>query len=150
MLPPVAPVNAALASRTAECSTAATTTWAGARMPGDHRSPGGRGDGLGGPAGEDDLAGAGTEQVGDLLAGLLERDAAGQPFGVDAARVGGHQALEAAPVEHGHHGVARLGPQRRGRRVVEVVPRLGHASTAVTQTSSPMGIEDDSSGDVSP
>ena len=63
------------------------------------------------------------EQRGDLLAGLLDRDPGGEALGVDAAGV-------AAPGVEPRRPCAspRLGPQRRRRRVVEVVPRVAARS----------------------
>ena len=66
------------------------------------RAPAGGGDGLGGPAGEHHLAGPGAQQVGHLLAGLLDHDPGGQALGVDAPRVAHH-------VERGDQGVAATG-----------------------------------------
>ncbi len=50
-------------------------------------APRGHGDGLGGPAGEHELAAARAEKRRDLVAGLLERGPRGHPLGVDATRV---------------------------------------------------------------
>ena len=74
--PPKAAAKVADDWRTAECSTAGEHDVRGAAgIDGPaHRAPRGGGDRLGGPAGEHDLAGAGTQQGGHLLAGLLEGD----------------------------------------------------------------------------
>ena len=47
------------------------------------RAPAGRGDRLGGPAGEHDRPRPGAEQRGDLLPRRLDRDPCLQPLGVD-------------------------------------------------------------------
>ena len=125
--PPKASANVVDAWRTAECSTAASTTWGAPGVDGSaHRAPGGRGDGLGGAAGEHDLTGPGAQERGHLLAGLLERDTGGHALGVDATGVADLAvAADGEPRRHRGHDL-RSG--RRGGRVVEVV--AGHARAA--------------------
>jgi hypothetical protein len=107
------------------------------------RSPPARGgDGLGGAAGEDDLAGSSPEELGDLGAGLLEGVARREPLGVDAAGIGARRP------QPRRHRVDHLRPRRRRRRVVEVVAT--HFSTVVTHTSSPRATLAAVSGLVSP
>ena len=79
----------------------------------------GRGDRLGRSAGEHDLAGPGAEQRGDRSRASSTRDP-----GRRALRRGSGRDRR-APVDCSHASIAstRLGPQRRGRRVVEVVAR---------------------------
>jgi hypothetical protein len=70
--------------------------------------------GLGAAAGEYDLARAGPQSLGHLLAGLLERSRGLGAQSVQAARV----AVER--IEAGQHGLAHLGQRARGGCVVEV------------------------------
>ena len=81
------------------------------------------------------------ERGGHSLAGLLDRDAGGHPFLVDPPGV---TAAGLPPLDHRRQG---LGAQRRGGRMVEVV--AAHP-TLVTQTASPIGLDDFRSTDVSP
>ena len=81
----------------------------GGMAPGDRQVVG-----LGAPASEDDLAGAGTQTVGDNLAGLVECLAGFARHGVRARRV-------AEPLgEERQHGLDRFGPHGRRRRVIEI------------------------------
>ncbi len=111
-------------------------------------APHGGGDRLGGPAGEDHLRGRHPARSATALAGVLDRrPAPGGP------RRGCGRGLRRRRREPLDHRLDRLGPQRRRRRVVEVV--TGHrgcerSRTAVTQTSSPIGSDDASAGSVSP
>ena len=82
---------------------------AGLPRPGD-----GQVVGLGGTGGEHHLAEVGTEQFGDLLAGVVHGHPGPPGLGVAPRRV-------AEPTgEVGQHGLDRLGAHRGGGRVVEI------------------------------
>ncbi len=86
-----------------------------------HRPPGRRGDGLGGAAGEDHLAAAGTDERSELGSSPFDRDPCPHALGVDPPGVGAAQPETVVAVEPLDDGVPRLGAQGCGRRVVEVV-----------------------------
>ena len=101
-------------------------------------------DRLGAARGEHDLARARAEQRRDLLARVLDRDARGAPFGVQAAGVGVVVAQER------EHRLERRRAQRRRRRVVEVGARHRARQTRATQWSPPSGRLVSNCGEVSP
>ena len=84
----------------------------GARRPGQARD--GQVRVLGRAAGEHDLARLGTQRRGDLLAGIIQALPRSATDGMQARRV--PEMLG----EVREHGFEDLGPQRRGRGVVEV------------------------------
>ena len=89
--------------------------------------------GLGAAAREDDLAGRRTDEGGELGPRVVERGAT-RPRQRVCAR-----GVAEAGVQGGVQRRPRLGPQRGARRVVEVVPGLGHQTRSSSSPPWPPG-----------